>query len=139
MKRLLLSVLFLVGFVSLVYAKGIDTEARIDTTGFPFDSVLRTDSNELADTPETDTIVWTPASGKKIVLMGMKFNSDTATTLLVESGSSVVIPITECTASGQVVYQTSTPIWTGADDATLTYTVGTAGRHSILLQGYEID
>ncbi len=88
---------------------------------------------------ETDTVVWTPSSGNKIILTGISFTSDTATTLLVESGVTAIIPLAECTASGLVVIGNGSPIWKGADDATLTYTVGTAGRHSILMYGYEID
>ncbi len=141
MKRILLFILLFLGLTSFVYARGIDSQTNIDQTGFPFTPVTKTDTN--ADdvstmTKETDTVVWTPTSGKKIVLMGTKFNSSVATTLLVESGSTAVIPLTECTASGQIVVQSSTPIWEGATNETLTYTNGTVGRHSILLWGYEI-
>lgn len=110
------------------------------TSGFDYTPVTKTDTN--ADdantyTTETDTVVWTPDSGKSIVLMGMYFTSDTATTLRVENGSVLVAPLFECTASGLVVINASSPIWKGSADETLTYTVGTKGRHSILMYGYE--
>ncbi len=107
-----------------------------DSSGFSYTPVTKTDS-ELVGSTETDTVVWIPASGKKIVLNGIKFNSDTATTLLVENGTIAVIPTTECTASGQIVIASATPIWQGSADETLTYTVAISGRHSILLYGYE--
>lgn len=125
------------GLTSFACAMGIDSQTNIDQTGFPFDPITKTDTAVTG--AETDEVVWTPASGKKIVLMGVKFNSDTATSLLVESSTTAVIPTTECTASGQIVINSSVPIWKGTDDATLTYTTGTSGRHSILLYGYEVD
>lgn len=107
-----------------------------DIGGFAFKGVTKTDSN-TTNKVETDTVVWTPASGSSIVLMGIKFNSDTATALLVEQGTTAVIPTTECTASGQIVISSFTPIWEGTANQTLTYTVVKSSRHSILLWGYE--
>ncbi len=135
MKKLFLVLLMLLIATPLFAAADI-------FSGYSMTPVTKTDSNAsdtLTNTSETDTVVWTPASGQKIVLMGVRFTSDTATTLLVETGSTAVIPVSECGASGLVVVGTGFPIWQGTDDATLTYTVGTAGRHSILMYGYETD
>jgi len=54
-----------------------------------------------------------------------------------ESGSTAIIPRTQCTASGLVVVNSTVPIWKGAADATLTYTTTVASDHSILMWGYE--
>jgi len=132
--------LFLILFVAVCFPLLIGASTRVYQEGYTFTTLTKTDTNAddaYTATTETDTVVWTPASGKKIYLMGMKFNSDTATTLLVESGSTAVVPFTECTASGQVVIQSSVPIWVGDADATLTYTTGTKGRHSIMMWGFE--
>ena len=136
MKKIVFLLIFLIIFVPLLYG------AQVDISGWSLMTKTKTDTNAndaSTMSAETDTVVWTPASGNKIILMGIKFNSETATTLLIESGSTAVIPLTECTASGQIVIQSSVPIWQGADDATLTYTVETKGRHSILLWGYELE
>jgi len=142
MKKLILSALFIMGLISFAYAYGIDSQTNIDTTGFPFTPVTKTDTNADDVRPysaETDTVVWTPAAGKKIVLMGIVLTSETATAARIETGSTLVGPAFEVTASGLVVVQSSYPIWIGTDDATLTYTIESKGRHSILLNGYEID
>ena len=129
MKKLFLTLILIICFVSTAFG-AIDSHG-----GFAFITKTKTDSDIVGT--ETDTIVWTPASGMRITLLGVKFSSDTATTLLVETGSTAVIPTSECTASGQVVIGNGVPIWQGAANETLTYTTDIAGRHSILLWGYE--
>lgn len=131
MRKILLSIMFLIMFAPLLYG------TQVDVSGWSFTPETKTDTG--INVTETDTVVWTPASGNRIVLMGVKFNSDTATNLLIESSSTAVVPATECTASGQVVIQGSTPLWQGTADATLTYTVGTKGTHSIMMWGYELE
>ena len=127
--------LILMMFVPFVYA------TQVDSSGFSFIPVTKTSTVTTGNS--TDTVVWTPASGSAIVLMGMKFSSATAGTILVESGTTAVIPTAEYTASGLMVVSSYTPIWQGAEDETLTYTTvksgvaGSSGRHSILLWGYE--
>ena len=133
--------LFLFLSANLCYATIVTLgggEAKLG--GYDFTPVTHTDTNASdanTQTAETDTVVWTPASGRKITLLGVNFTSETATTLLVETGSTAVIPITECTASGQIVIGNGNPIWRGSANETLTYTTGSAGRHSILMYGYE--
>lgn len=129
MKKFILSSVLVLCLITLAYA------GNVTHTGFDLSIKTKTDTG--TNGTETDTVVWTPASGARIVLMGYQFNSDTATILLVESGTTAVIPKTHCTASGIRVMNSSTPIWEGAADATLTYTVDTAGDHSILMWGYE--
>ena len=111
------------------------TSGSIDSSGFSYTPVTKTDTATIG--AETDHALWTPASGKKIVLMGVKFSADTATTLLVETGTTPVIPTAQYTASGILTIEPSTPIWQGAINEALTYTTGTASSHSILVYGYE--
>jgi len=108
---------------------GGDVQTKTDTNA--------NDAN--TQTTETDTVVWTPASAKKIVLTGVAFTSEVATTLIIETGTTAVGATAEVTASGLFAIGSGTPIWIGDADDTLTYTVGSAGRHSILMYGYEID
>ncbi len=136
MKIKILVVLFVLLMVTPLFA------APQTFGGYSMDIETKTDTNAddiNTQTAETDTVVWTPASGQKIVLMGVAFTSDTATTLRIETGTTLVGPMAECTASGLVTIGSGFPIWQGTDDATLTYTTGTAGRHSILMYGYETD
>ena len=135
MKKLLVILLMLLIATPLL-------AAPVQLGGYSMTPVTKTDTNAddaNTNTTETDTVVWTPASGQKIVLMGVVFTSAVATTLRVETGSTLINPPFECTASGLVVVNSGFPIWQGEDDATLTYTVEKAGRHSILMYGYETD
>ena len=90
----------------------------------------------------SDTTIWTPASGNKIVLMGVMLSSESDMDFLIETGSTAVIPRVYGIATEPVVIlSNSTPIWTGSDDATLTYTVDNydSMNYSILLWGFEKD
>ncbi len=130
-------ILILLAIFSICFAAGIIEigGGKVDSSGFSYTPITKTDSAITG--AETGKTVWTPASGNKIVLLGIKFSSDTATPLLIEMNSTSVVPVTECTASGQVVVGNGTPIWQGGANETLTYTTGIAGRHSILMWGYE--
>lgn len=91
------------------------------------------------------TTIWTPDTGKKIVLMGAVYSSGTASSFKVESGtSSTGIPDIQNTASGCIVLGSGVPIWKGSADETLTYTTnlnaadGTYKKtYSLYLWGYE--
>ncbi len=134
--KILLIALLVLGLCFPVFA------ATVNQGGFAFTPVGHTDTNSNdanTETTETDTVVWAPASGRKIVLMGLAFTSAVATTLQIETGTTVIGPLAEVTASGLFVVTSSTPIWQGDEDATLTYTVGSPGRHSIMFWGYETD
>lgn len=135
MKRFLLIILLLFWFVPNVFA------ASIEQAGFVITPQTKTDDNfgeTVTNSAETDNVVWTPGSGRKIVLMGMMFWSDLTVNCFVESGSTKVIPnfATETTSS-IVVINTGYPIWRGSTDATLSYTTNSDSIHSILLWGYE--
>ena len=125
-------VMFMV-FTSLVYARPVRDAYQ---TGFAI--TPQTKTHEDHNAIETDTVVWTPESGKKIVLMGVAYWSDTLGNFFVETGSTKVIPNAGiCVASGVTVIDGGYPIWRGATDATLTYTTAIESDHSILLWGFE--
>lgn len=131
MKKLGFVIMFLL-VTSLCFA------AIVNDGGVAYTPVTKTHTGgSTLQIIETDRVVWTPASGQKIVLLGVKYSSDLATTLLIENGSTAIVPVTECTASGQIVVGNGTPIWKGGADETLTYTTNAVSRHSILMWGYE--
>lgn len=88
---------------------------------------------------QSKTAIWTPASGKRIILMGAYFSSDTATTAEVESGSRDIIPPTYVgVTGGSVIGFGEYPIWIGTDDEALTFSSSATGNCSVLLVGLEV-
>lgn len=91
----------------------------------------------------TDTVIWTPASGKKIALQGIAISAGGAGKVEIESDNVDVIPVITLDSGGfKVISGGETPLWTGDADATLTYTntggfSGSSQSLSILLWGYE--
>lgn len=89
----------------------------------------------------TDTTLWTPSTGNAIVLMGCLIGVDRAARVEIESSDVDVIPPIQPGSSGQVsIGYGNFPIWMGAVDATLAYTVSdtsTSSRTSIMCSGYE--
>ncbi len=90
-------------------------------------------------TAQTRTAVWTPASGRRIVLMGVELSSDTAMNIQLEEGGADIVPPQYIGATGGVVIGFGNyPVWVGGVDAVITATSSTTGNHSILLVGLEI-
>ena len=88
-------------------------------------------------TAQTDTLVWMPAAGKRIVLLGVLLTTDTAMNIRIKTGAVDVIPPCFFAANGGAVISGQGVIWKGEVDATLTITSSAAGNHSVLLWGYE--
>ena len=92
------------------------------------------------------TIVWQPASGKRIVLMGIAETclgdaSSTARlgTGIDSSGNGTfidVIPMVNI-ASGPIIITSGVPIWEGAVDGTLAVTTNQSFTATLTLWGYE--
>ncbi len=130
MKKVLL-ILLLMGFTSVVSA------APVTQGGFEYTPVTKT---LTASSSATDTAVWTPASGRKINLLGASFSSNSAANFLIEDGSTAVIPTTYTIASGIAVIGNGTPIWKGTADGALTATISgefSNTNYTILLWGFE--
>jgi len=75
MKRILFVLFLMVLFIPFASA------GTIEQAGFSVSPQTKTDSAHGGT--ETDTIVWSPADGKKIVLMGVAFSSDAANNFFV--------------------------------------------------------
>ena len=95
------------------------------------------------------TIVWAPASGKKIVLFGLVVSVsggvDNSTTASLGTGINKdtglgqfvdVIPMV-CIASGPIVIASGVPIWEGTTDGTLAVTTSKSITAALTLWGYE--
>lgn len=86
----------------------------------------------------TDAVIWTPASGKRIILMGAAFSADATDTLFMEVSTTTIIPVQYLGANvPDVLSGGGRPIWEGATDQALTYTTTTSANTSIFLWGYE--
>ena len=89
----------------------------------------------------TDTALWTPTTGNAIVLMGCVIHSDRAARVEIESSDVDVIPPIQPASGGpSSVGYGNFPIWFGAVDATLAYTITeviSGARTSIMCSGYE--
>lgn len=89
-------------------------------------------------TAQTDKALWTPASGKRIALMGCSVSSLTAQTTLAKIGSTTVIPILYTGANGNATVGGGvTPIAVGAVDEALTYTSTASVATSVVCWGYD--
>ena len=88
-------------------------------------------------TAQTDTVIWTPATGKTIVLMGAVFSTDTAMSVSLSSDANYIIPPLYFSLNGGANISGISPIWKGAIDSTLTITSSDNGNHSVMLWGYE--
>ena len=112
---------------------------KVDANGIPEVTIGGTPITKTANysAAQTDAIVWTPATGKKIILMGVLLSTDTEMTIEVESSNTDIIPPCYFAATGGAVVSGGSPLWKGAANATLTITSSEAGNHSIMLWGYE--
>ena len=86
----------------------------------------------------SDTVLWTPASGKRIAVMGCAVSSGGAQQTLLELNNEPVLP--RIYTAADTNYQTavgSTPLRVGATDETLTYTTSSTTTTTIVCTGYE--
>ena len=94
-------------------------------------------------TAATDTALWTPASGKRIILQGViACASGPITTVEIEEDDNTdVIPPFAIESYGCKTFTAGgSAIWMGDPDEYLTYTLATSGpRLSIMAWGYEIQ
>ena len=158
-KRFLLTILISLFMVSACYATIIEIGGgKVDSSGYSYTPVSH--AYEVVPTHDgvntiTGQVVWTPASGKSIVLMGVMFSAEDKTAFTVEADvvedsvtsgvfeATTVIPDSYCTASGIVVIGNGTPIWKGSADSALYFGAVEGGYEvetnafSILLWGYE--
>ena len=137
MKKIILFFLFLLVFAQTSYG------ANVEIAGWSHDAVSYT---ATSTSDAADTTIWTPSSGRKIVLMGVVYSSGSASSLLLEQSSTAVIPTIYNTVSGSIVIGNGLPIWEGNADEVLSYTTSVnAGdstskkTHSILVWGFEED
>lgn len=107
--------------------------------GFSYTPVTNTFTTDTTgkDRALTDEVIWTPASGNRIILMGVSYSAGGGASFLVEQGSTAVIPKSHLSTSGTVVIGNGTPIWKGGADEALSLTTTNILTHSITMWGFE--
>ena len=88
---------------------------------------------------QTDVTLWTPASGNRIHLQGCIFSANRAMTIELEVSDVDVIPPIQMPSGGVVtVGGADAPIYVGAVDGVLAYTISVnSGSASSLCWGWE--
>lgn len=94
--------------------------------------------NDNQSTAQTAKVIWTPASGSRIAVMGCSISSLTAQTTRLYLGTTEIIPIQYTGANGNApLGGGATPLAVGAADETLNYTTTASVATSVVCWGYE--
>ena len=125
---------------------------NVSQAGFTYTPVTKTYSTTAKGTI-SGRLVWEPANGKHIVLMGVMASTantalfDLETDIALDGSGNVrsatkVVPTTHLASSGIMVIGNGTPIWQGTDSGDKLYygsqqVTGCYRGHSVLLWGYE--
>lgn len=86
----------------------------------------------------SDTVLWTPASGERIVVMGCAVSSGGAQQTLLEISDAPILPMIYTAAD--TVFQAAPsefPLKVGSADQTVTYTTTSPTTTTIVCTGYE--
>src|SRR3990167_901055 len=102
---------------------GVASTAHADRPSDQFQTITKT---ATATTAQTDTTLWDPAAGKRIILMGCVISAKFAQTVELEVANVDVVPPIYFDSYGTIPLGTGYgPLWEGEVDAILTYsTVG---------------
>ena len=89
-------------------------------------------------TAQTDTTLWDPAEGKRIMLTSLVLSTDTAMNIFFEVGADYVVPPVYLpeNGSGNILFDPALEL---PVDGVLTYTSSAAGNHSVAAYGWEAD
>ena len=95
--------------------------------------------NDNKAAAQTNTVVWTPSSGYRAVIMGIVLATNGANTVSVDdSGSTTIVPSLYLPANGvAVISGGGAPLFEAATNLTIRYTSSAATNVSILVWGYE--
>ena len=89
-------------------------------------------------TNQTAKAIWTPATGKRIALMGLSISSLTAQTTRAYMGTTEIVPIQYTGANGNVTMNGgAVPIAVGDVNETFNYTTTASVATSVVAWGYE--
>lgn len=98
----------------------------------PSDQFQTITKTATATTAQTDTTLWDPAAGKRIILMGCVISSQFAQTVELEVSDVDVVPPLYFESYGIKTLGTGYgPLWEGALDAILTYSTTSTTHSSI--------
>jgi len=109
------------------------------TNPMPVEARPRCDWPPHTDTQaaaQTDTTLWDPAAGKRIVLTGVLVSSDAVQTILFEVGAVEAVPMIFLgeNGSGNILFDPPIPL---PVNGILTYTSANATNHSVAAYGWE--
>ena len=120
---------------------GVASTAHADRPSDQFQTITKT---ATATTAQTDTTLWDPAAGKRIILMGCVISAKFAQTVELEVANVDVVPPIYFESFGiRTIGTGDSPVYVGATDAVLTYSTSSAGHSpqapttSIVCWGYE--
>ena len=124
--------------IAAVASVGFAATARAELPSDLFSTQTKTATSSA---PVSDTVLWTPASGKRIILQGVIVCAQAAAdNVQLESSDVDVIPPFGVESYGCKTFTAGgSAIWMGTTDATLTYSVGSGASVSFLAWGYEIQ
>lgn len=85
---------------------------------------------------QSQKVLWTPGTGRRILIMGVIFSTDTAMNIQVEEGGRVLVPPIDLPADGGANILFPNGLMLGVDVA-LSYTSSANGGHSVMMYGKE--
>ena len=124
--------LVLGGLVSLPASGWADT--KVTTLYNP------TTKTSTASSAQTDTALWTPASGARAIVQGCIFSADAAQTVLLEVSNVAVLGTISLDADATSTVSWgfgAVPVYVGAADGVLTYTTTTTAATTVSCSGWE--
>ena len=86
---------------------------------------------------QTVTVVYTPASGKSVRILGYAISTNAANTITVLIGNTTVMKFYFSTNGGANLDASSVPVAVGAADEVIKVTSTATTGHSIAFSGYE--
>ena len=129
MRNRLLTLLTLLSLLSMPSSLWADKSTSHYTT---------INENENTTDAQTDTTLWTPASGFRFILQGCFVSADATQTVEFEvSDVDVIPPIYVAANTSALIGGSHGSIYTSAADAVLKYSTTTSANTSVTCWGYE--
>lgn len=123
------------GFILALLSVWLASPAYAERPHLDYSTVTKIDNQTDA---QTDTTIWTPTSGYRLVIQGIYLIADTTQTVFFEVGSTTKIPVQYLIAGvPSPIELGGRPILTLETDEALTYTSTTGANTSVIVVGYE--
>lgn len=85
---------------------------------------------------QTQKVLWTPATGRRILFIGVLLSTNASTNIQIEEGGRVLVPPVDLPANGgaNILFPNGLML---EPDVALSYTSSANGAHSVMLYGKE--